>query len=479
MTTERQRLHGTQRTPKRPGNPTPNTMPIAGSPTPLAGTLARFVLQALIYVALSFLAWLALSGAVAADTGLYSFEQECATGFCPDTAGPASCVAVGTTQSGKTCVVTAKHCVRQSANVFYVVNKNGRKRRAIVVWRSPDLDIAALVVNESLSTPPVRYSDVEKGESFILKGVISRRAQVSEGKASTIERSGRTWFRGFWSHAGMSGGAIYDTRLNLVGIHHSKVQKSDETIGVTGAGFREAINQFERRYGKLQRKIEQQQGRVPLCQRCGDPRCPFSRSQTTSNACRVEVNYNGLADELFAKYGDRMKGEPGRNGANGEDGLNGSTPQIDVDELANVITARYADRIRGPRGNDGVQGLQGDPGLVGVPSSDDIRNWLVGASSDPETRAMLATIFADLVAADPRTANLIERLERIEQRVDEPIEFPPVPDIAALRERVTKLETPRRFVIVDGEAGAILDDESYAVDEPFVLDVQKLLKAKR
>lgn len=69
----------------------------------------------------------------------------------------------------------------------------------------------------------------------------------------------------------------------------------------------------------------------------------------------------------------------------------------------------------------GPRGPQGERGFVGVPDDKDIKNWLVGASSDPETRQMLATVLADIVGTDPRVEQLIQRLEALENRRGEVI----------------------------------------------------------
>lgn len=50
-------------------------------------------------------------------------------------------------------------------------------------------------------------------------------------------------------------------------------------------------------------------------------------------------------------------------------------------------------------------------------------------------------------------------------------------DLSALIERIEALEKQKRQVmLVDGASGKIIDDESYAADEPIILDVQQLTK---
>jgi|TARA_R110000824_G_scaffold87584_2_gene215883 hypothetical protein len=49
-------------------------------------------------------------------------------------------------------------------------------------------------------------------------------------------------------------------------------------------------------------------------------------------------------------------------------------------------------------------------------------------------------------------------------------------DLSPLIERIDALEKQkRRVMLVDGD-GKIIDDESYAADEPIILDVRQLTK---
>ena len=51
------------------------------------------------------------------------------------------------------------------------------------------------------------------------------------------------------------------------------------------------------------------------------------------------------------------------------------------------------------------------------------------------------------------------------------------PDVAGLLARIEALEKQkRRVILVDGKSKAVIDDESYAADEPIILDVRQLTK---
>ncbi|MEO2019211.1 MAG: trypsin-like peptidase domain-containing protein [Fuerstiella sp.] len=53
-------------------------------------------------------------------------------------------------------------------------------------------------------------------------------------------------------------------------------------------------------------------------------------------------------------------------------------------------------------------------------------------------------------------------------------------DLAGLIQRLEKLENAkRRVVLVDGKTRAVLDDETYGIDEPLVFDVQQLLQSAK
>lgn len=121
-----------------------------------------------------------------------------------------------------------------------------------------------------------------------------------------------------------------------------------------------------------------------------------------------------VASILISQYADQLRGPTGSPGS-------GPSP----DEVAQSLVANHLDEIRGPAGSNG---------LVGVPSQKDIQNWLVGATADPETKAALATILADLIATDPRVDQLIERLNKLEQQSTTPT------DLSDILLRLDKLE---------------------------------------
>lgn len=367
--------------------------------------------------------------ACGANTGLYSFEQECQTGTCPLTAGPASCVCVGATDKGYYVVLTASHCCDQTGNRFFAVGNKGKRYGLTLAKRDRDADVAVLISRVRLSATAVSFRIPAEGTQAELVGVLSRRVMKARGVVD--KRQGRRLrLRKFWSHPGMSGAGYYSPAGQLIGIHHSKVVGTDETYAASGEAIRALLQQIERSYGRL---IQQQQA-TANCAVCPPQQyrtAPSSPRQPSviAGGCSVVVDYEKLADRFMQRYGSQLRGANGRDGTDGEDGRNGASPELDLNRLAAVIVDRYGEQLRGPQGpagNDGIgqrgqRGEQGPQGLVGVPDSNDIRNWLVGAMSDPETKQQLAVLLADLVATDPRVEGLIQRLEALENRQASPV----------------------------------------------------------
>jgi hypothetical protein len=153
----------------------------------------------------------------------------------------------------------------------------------------------------------------------------------------------------------------------------------------------------------------------------------------------------------FGVHGSQLRGPSGPAGPSGQQGAPGErgsgVTKEQVESTVNAWLDANLDRIRGPSGPSGERGPHG---LVGVPDDQDIRNWLVGAMSDPATRQQLSGLLADLVATDPRVDALIQRLEALENR--------PVTsgsgDVGAIDKRLKVLESnPPKVTIVVTDDG--------------------------
>jgi hypothetical protein len=151
----------------------------------------------------------------------------------------------------------------------------------------------------------------------------------------------------------------------------------------------------------------------------------------------------------------------GRDGERGPAGQNGRDAEVNYAAIIESVVAELPPPQQGPPGPVGPAGPQG---LVGVPDNEDIRNWLIGAMSDQETREQLSVLLADLVSSDPRVDQLIQRLEALEAA--SAVSAPPG-DLQAIVSRLQALEGRKhsqRVLLVDGSTQTVIDDEVYTAD---------------
>lgn len=175
---------------------------------------------------------------------------------------------------------------------------------------------------------------------------------------------------------------------------------------------------------------------------------------------------------LVAEYMAKNPPPAGRDGERGPAGQNGRDAEVNYAAIVEAVVSELPPPKQGPPGPPGPAGPQG---LVGVPDNKDIRNWLIGAMSDQETRNQLSVLLADLVSSDPRVDALIQRLEALEAA--SAVSAPPG-DLQAIVSRLQALEGRKhsqRVLLVDGSNQTVIDDETYT-DEPIVLDVRKFIR---
>lgn len=124
--------------------------------------------------------------------------------------------------------------------------------------------------------------------------------------------------------------------------------------------------------------------------------------------------------------------------------------KLDYDALAEALLPKLAkdDRFKGQDGKPGPAGPKGDPGQRGTP----------GTVTQSQLTAMSAALLSQM-AGDSRFKG-------------EPGEIT-AEQIAELTEEI-KRGLNRRILVVDGKSKQVLDDETYAFDEPFVFDLTKL-----
>lgn len=122
-------------------------------------------------------------------------------------------------------------------------------------------------------------------------------------------------------------------------------------------------------------------------------------------------------------------------------------PTLDYDKLASKILDRMAGdaRFKGPKGDPGPQGQ-------------------AGSVSEKQLLAMSAALMQQL-KSDPAFRGPAGPAGRDAEL-----------DVAALTAKI-KGELTRRFIVVNKAEGTVIDDEVYAFDEPFVLDIHRLQRA--
>ena len=153
--------------------------------------------------------------------------------------------------------------------------------------------------------------------------------------------------------------------------------------------------------------------------RCGNPLCRCGRSASTPT---VSIDYDRLAKLVIEKYGDQLQGEDGLPGNDGPTGPRGpagkDAPQIAVKDIADYLIANHLDDIRGPSGPTGPRGATGPSGS--------------GGSITHERRVVV---------------------------VGDPADYPSQPTVS-----------------VGGRDRAVIDDETYGIDDAFIFDVSRILK---
>lgn len=171
---------------------------------------------------------------------------------------------------------------------------------------------------------------------------------------------------------------------------------------------------------------------------------------------------------------DRLRGNDGRDGRDGEKGDRGDPgPGPSAEDLVAVVetvVARSPDRFRGPAG---PVGSQGERGLVGVPDNVDVANWLKGALADADTRDMLRSELADLLATDPRVIDLLRRIESSAGASVEPIDMQILGNGGNVL-GVARIARDGDRVVVESRTpeGVVVDKQFYAANDPVKLDLR-------
>lgn len=415
--------------------------------------------------------------------------------------------------------VSAKHVFPVGGNGS--VSDGEKWHQIYSVYRDPVNDLASFRVSDNSvgsfeSTTLV--DGVPAGSSAALCGFSARREFCLQ---VAVKGNRLTHPQNLHSLPGDSGGGVFvqtGNRRGLVGVHFGyscyMMGGRCETLFVPSLKIRRFLTQT---YPNCPECVQFEQWNQPQSpsqpqyqpQQLTPQRQPQGPS-AVAGGCTVVVDYEKLAKLFYDRYGQQLQGR------DGNDGNDGQSPQVDLDRLADMITQSpvYSERIRGQRGGNGqsaqvdyqklseqffvqygdqlrgrdgtngtngingTDGVEGPRGLVGVPDEQDIRNWLVGASSDPQTQQMLATILADIVATDPRVEDLIQRLERLEEGGQETVPDGRIDSLASRLTAVESRKNSQRVLLVDGKTNTVIDDETY-IDKPIILDIQKFIRAAK
>ena len=366
-------------------------------------------------VAFLILAATMLNAPAGAQVGSYSFEQECRTGTCPDTAGPASCVAIGH-HGGGTVILTAAHCVRVKSNRFLTYGPDRGKVEANLYYFDDAADVALLVTKKRL--PKVgRLSRVkpQTGDKLTIAGVLSRKLVKDSGKVTgwhndhygrlngrweiitgrKADGTGNRMATAVWSHPGCSGCGLYNAAGEVVAIQSGKDTATGDAMAASLNAISRLVDKLEAEHGPIERvaKVTHQQASYGNPRRtvnivggytCGKPNCPNCNGQKRpcipqpqiqpvrpvppvqpvigmAQVC-VGVNHERVADMLYSKYGDKLRGATGPAGS---DGAPGGTPSVDLRALAALLATEHADQLRGATGETGQTGATGNTGPAG------------------------------------------------------------------------------------------------------------------
>ena len=148
-------------------------------------------------------------------------------------------------------IITNNHVI-ENADVIMVTLADGRVTRAKVVGRDPDTDLAVLSIElKELPVMPLGRSDqLQVGDAVLAIGdPLGLSQTVTHGIVSATGRSqlGLATFEDFIQtdaaiNAGNSGGALIDTRGNLIGINTAVLNNTRGNMNVEGIGFAIPVN---------------------------------------------------------------------------------------------------------------------------------------------------------------------------------------------------------------------------------------------
>jgi hypothetical protein len=331
--------------------------------------------------------------------------------------------------------LTAAHVMRGEAPVATVTFPDGRSYQTRLVANDPQYDQALLESNDKPEGGvPLAEANADRGARLFIGGYSQGPPlfwpSVMRGVCSPVGGPSADWITASGqSIPGDSGGPIFSETGCIIG--NLWGGSNGETTGVNCGRTQRFLQRFRERL-----KVWHTQGRG-----CFGGVCPPSNQGAyyqppamDGGSVQVEIdpgtpvtppasNLKPIEqpqakpdyDTIAAEVWNRIKDKPELQGPAGPQGPPGKDGQVTEEHITAIVMA-ISQQIKS---DPAMRGPQGEPGPPGVMAPEEIER-----------------IKAEIVASLPK----------------------------------------RRFLLIDGESGTVIDDESYGLDEPIVLDVRAILK---
>jgi hypothetical protein len=301
-----------------------------------------------------------------ADTHpIKAVTQECWNGGCRIVTGYSSAVSVGGYEPGEQLFVTCKHCVPAGTKSVAVgVASEWLAGQVVAVASNADLAIIRVDHQGQIRTSKIAASSVQPGENLTLTGFPLGGAYRRRGGRSINHNfSGIGLVINQPSQQGESGGAVYNSRCELVGIISATTPVStlcEDVDAIRGL--------FQATYGKAPPccigQAEQQLQPIP------------EQQPTPATPPQVIAGPQGPADPAGPQG---PKGEPGQQGPPGASWDREIVRSIIREEVQSAVSQIQIPSVAGPRGPMGESGERGPAGPAGP----------AGQSYDPSEMAAL------------------------------------------------------------------------------------------
>lgn len=209
-------------------------------------------------------------------------------------------------------------------------------------------------------TPPRPGDPVE----FVTYGGPAR-STLRHFLGSVLETgNGRTRFKAACVN-GDSGGTVLNANHEVVAVQ----SYGENTIGQSPEGwpiyYPSGSSDFERMVAFLGRVKTSFFGGGQVPSQGGHPLYPGAAAGGQcgpggGGGSQVTIDYDKLAEVIFQRYGDQLKGpagqdgQPGQPGPPGQPGIDGQSPQLDIDRLTAEVAARLPPINVNFQGRDGV-----------------------------------------------------------------------------------------------------------------------------